>query len=302
MYSSPPVTIGIPTFNRPELLRRALQCVARQHYPSLRVIVADNCSPGTQVDGVVEEFRVAIPGLEYVKHKENIGALKNFFFVLGMATGKYFMWFADDDEISDNFVSSLVGLIEADDKAVSATGNWVLMGPNNVERRMKTSSFRADSVFQRLVAYVWHADDSFFYGLHRLETLRQAQYCNYWWPNQDVLYNWAYVFLLDMVSRGRILVHPDLSVRFVNHEYTAKNYGANESIVLRLPKVILRRLNVHYLYLNKIGHNLGRLFVVPFAFVSLVSLARELAGVFGKVFVRIGQRLFKSGPVLFRRL
>ena len=39
---TPLVTIGIPTFNRPELLARALTSVAKQDYANLQVLVADN--------------------------------------------------------------------------------------------------------------------------------------------------------------------------------------------------------------------------------------------------------------------
>ena len=72
------VTIGIPTFRRPELLRRALDSVAQQDYQPLEVIVADNATEGHEVDAVIAAFRDRIDGLRYVRHETNIGAVDNF--------------------------------------------------------------------------------------------------------------------------------------------------------------------------------------------------------------------------------
>ena len=42
----PLVSVGIPTFSRPEELRKALECICRQEYSQLEIIVGDNASPG----------------------------------------------------------------------------------------------------------------------------------------------------------------------------------------------------------------------------------------------------------------
>ena len=95
--NEPLVSIGIPTYNRPQLLARALESVARQDYPNLAVTVADNATPGSETGEVVESFRGRIVNLQYHRHPSNIGALANFQFLLDGAQGEYFMWLADDD-------------------------------------------------------------------------------------------------------------------------------------------------------------------------------------------------------------
>jgi Glycosyltransferases involved in cell wall biogenesis len=42
----PLVSIGVPTFNRPEGLRRTLECLTRQTYPTFEIIISDNATPG----------------------------------------------------------------------------------------------------------------------------------------------------------------------------------------------------------------------------------------------------------------
>jgi glycosyltransferase involved in cell wall biosynthesis len=96
------VTIGVPTFNRADGLRRALESIASQTVQVSEVIVSDNCSPGSLNEAVVEEFKSRIPGLRFVKQSFNIGAQNNFLWLLKEAKGTYFMWLADDDELRDS--------------------------------------------------------------------------------------------------------------------------------------------------------------------------------------------------------
>jgi hypothetical protein len=130
--------------------------------------------------------------------------------------------------------------------------------------------------------FIWKADDAFFYGLHRTGVLRQAAFSGYWRPIRNELMNWAYVYLLDMVLRGRVLLPSDRSVQFINHDYTVKSYTAAPHRRARLVfTYVLRRLNVHYLYLVKVRRALGSAVLLPTAVVSLFSLAREFAWFFG---------------------
>ena len=59
MTVQPTVTVCIPTYNRPEMLRASLQSVLWQSYRDIEVIVSDNASV-TDTFEVVESF--ADPG------------------------------------------------------------------------------------------------------------------------------------------------------------------------------------------------------------------------------------------------
>jgi glycosyltransferase involved in cell wall biosynthesis len=221
---TPLVTVGIPTYGRPELLRRALTSVANQDYPNLEVLVADNASPGDATSRVVDACRESIPGIRYDRHEENIGPLRNFMYLLGAARGTYFMWLADDDEISPSYIISLVQALESDVGASSAAGHWLLMRSEVDGRLMPTSSYEQASALARAVHFIWRSDDAFFYALHRTDILRKARFRGYTWPNRGVLQNWAYVYLMDVVLRGRVLLARDGSALFINHDYTTKSY------------------------------------------------------------------------------
>ena len=98
------VSVGIPTYNRPEGLRRTLECITRQTYKNLEIIVSDNCSPVSQTEEVVRESIAKDSRIHYFRQQKNMGPTFNFKFVLEKATGEYFMWAADDDEWESFFI------------------------------------------------------------------------------------------------------------------------------------------------------------------------------------------------------
>lgn len=102
--NQPLVSVGIPTYNRPEGLRRTLECVTNQSYANLEIIVSDNCSQGKDTQDVVKEFTDKDPRVKYYRQDKNEGGAFNFKFVLEKAVGKYFAWIADDDEWDAFFV------------------------------------------------------------------------------------------------------------------------------------------------------------------------------------------------------
>jgi len=102
--SKPLVSVGIPAYNRPGGLRRTLESITGQTYRNLEIIVSDNCSPDPNVEHIAREFQKLDNRVQYFRQTENTGAANNFRFVLGKARGEYFMWAADDDFISEDFI------------------------------------------------------------------------------------------------------------------------------------------------------------------------------------------------------
>jgi len=114
MFGQPLVSVGIPTFNRPEGLERTLQCISRQTYKNLEIIVSDNCSPTEATRNVIKTFIEKDSRIQYFRQRENRGAVFNFSFVLQKASGEYFMWASDDDEWLPNYVEDCLSYFEND--------------------------------------------------------------------------------------------------------------------------------------------------------------------------------------------
>ena len=108
----PLVSIGIPTYNRPLGLHRALTSITAQTYPHFEVIVSDNCSPGTETQEVVARFMEQDKRIRYVRQPSNIGMFNNFKFVFEAAQGEYFAWLADDDIRDETFLEKCLDVFE----------------------------------------------------------------------------------------------------------------------------------------------------------------------------------------------
>ncbi len=102
------VSIGLPTYNRPDSLERALEIITSQTYPNIEIIVSDNASPDAKVRRIVEEFSQRDSRMRYYRQTQNTGVLFNAEYVLRMAKGEYFTWFSDDDWRSPEFIEILV--------------------------------------------------------------------------------------------------------------------------------------------------------------------------------------------------
>ncbi len=106
------VSVGLPTYNRPESLKLALDIITSQTYRNLEIIVSDNASPDSRVKEVVEEFSLRDSRIKYYRQEQNRGLLFNAEFVLKKSQGEYFMWISDDDWRSPEFIEILVAELE----------------------------------------------------------------------------------------------------------------------------------------------------------------------------------------------
>jgi glycosyltransferase involved in cell wall biosynthesis len=201
----PLVSVGIPTYNRPEGLRRTLECITNQTYANLEIIVSDNCSPDPQVVNVVNEFKQVDSRIRFYRQDENIGAQHNFKFVLGQSTGKYFMWAADDDKWNDFYIAELVNCLET-------------LGPQYVAANFEAQYFdRNGNLFEFFEEGKPFYDFFDTNAFNRITHMLKFNYGNiiYSLYNRDVLQNGNLIyadneipFLLQIIQRGNWCVLP----------------------------------------------------------------------------------------------
>jgi len=109
MGNSPPlISVGVLSYKRPHLLCHALDSIARQTYQNLEVIISDNGSNDPGIREVVAKFTESHPAARVFFHEKNRGAFWNFRFALEQATGLLFIWLADDDFWSADFLEKLL--------------------------------------------------------------------------------------------------------------------------------------------------------------------------------------------------
>jgi glycosyltransferase involved in cell wall biosynthesis len=125
---APMVTAIIPTYRRPQMLRRAIRSALAQTYPNLIVAVYDNAS-GDETAAVVAEFAAQDSRVRYHCHPENIGANANFVYAMQHVETPYFSLLSDDDALLPDFYARAVSDLTRFEDALLFAGTTVLVSP-----------------------------------------------------------------------------------------------------------------------------------------------------------------------------
>ena len=202
MSTNPKVSVGIPTYNRPDGVLRTIQQIVAQEYSNIEIIVSNNASPNTIVRPLLDRCAELDPRIRVVHQLENVGIIRNFKFVLSQATGDYFMWAADDDEWDKTFISSCI-LEHLKRKVGTVMPGFFrhnralnIKGPAELPKMEGLNRFLDVMEFYRAMPH------SIFYGLHRRNTIL------WFLEGDDALFDDEY-FLVRQVLHNGIFTVPE---------------------------------------------------------------------------------------------
>ena len=109
--TEPLLTIAIPTFNRPKLLKEALYSAVNQSRKTLyEIIIIDNSYQEEiikNVDQLINSFS-QYKNISFYRNKTNIGMFGNWNQCLKKAKGKYITLLNDDDLLDFHFVENVI--------------------------------------------------------------------------------------------------------------------------------------------------------------------------------------------------
>ena len=54
--TEPLVSVGLPCYNRPETLKRAIDCMLNQTYRNIELLISNDCSPNPEVYRLLDEY------------------------------------------------------------------------------------------------------------------------------------------------------------------------------------------------------------------------------------------------------
>ncbi|MBN1168115.1 MAG: glycosyltransferase family 2 protein [Methanospirillaceae archaeon] len=224
----PLVSVGIPTYNRPEGLRRTLNCITGQTYKNLEIIVSDNCSLGPETERVVREFMGRDSRIQFFQQNENMGVAFNFQFVLEKATGEYFMWAADDDEWLPEFIMTNINNIGGAGSCMTnyITRNRIL----NFDRYNKKPCLTGNDRYNDLKSFLFNLYPGMVYGLHRRVTIK--------WVEKSSFFDfWDCFFSFRQILDNSFIVLPKyLFISGIdNCEYIYKPYTQKKKECLNIP-------------------------------------------------------------------
>jgi glycosyltransferase involved in cell wall biosynthesis len=197
------VSVGIPTYNRPNGLKRTLNCITNQTYQNIEIIISDNSSTDPGVEAVVRKFQQTYNNIQYFKQPKNQGAIFNFGFVLEQAQGKYFMWAADDDEWEPEFIEICLNYFDKESILVVPKMIVLYRGSRLTEPITLPNMTKHNSRIENLNLFLDNLAPSMIYGLFK----REALVDNY----ESLFFDFSdCYFITKILVKGQVITLPNL--------------------------------------------------------------------------------------------
>ncbi|NWA04462.1 glycosyltransferase family 2 protein [Pseudomonas gingeri] len=192
------VTIGMPVYNGAATLSAVLEALLSQTFKEFVLLISDNASTDA-TEEICQRFMERDKRISYVRQPENIGAERNFDYVLQHANTEYFMWAAADDLRSENFLEANLRFLEENKGYLGSTsptrfedGVFDPIGMGDQTRDEDDPMQRIDNFFG-----VWHSNGR-YYSLFRRDAIKD-------WRAADMCFlasDWF--FVMSLLRKGKL--------------------------------------------------------------------------------------------------
>lgn len=131
----PLVSILIPTYNRPEYFKLALESAINQTYKNIEIIICDNSNNDETMKLVKNEYMTKYNNIKYEKNNENLGQIGNLQKLFDLAQADYINYLMDDDLFKNNKIEKMMNhFIDDLDKNISLiTSSRTIINENGNE-------------------------------------------------------------------------------------------------------------------------------------------------------------------------
>jgi len=119
------LSIIIPTYNRPNLIGRAIKSVLAQTYQNFEIVIVDS-SPDNDTEKAVHSFNEKRIKYIHNKKRTNTAASRNQGVRESSQNSKYIAFLDDDDEFLPQFLEKTVEVLEEKEDIAMATSNLEL--------------------------------------------------------------------------------------------------------------------------------------------------------------------------------
>ena len=129
--AEPLITVIIPTFRRPKLLRRAISSVLNQTFSAFRICVYDDAS-NDNTQEIVTELAETDSRVNYYCHEQNIGDVANFNYGLKKVNTPFFSFLSDDDLLLPHFFEVAMQSLSANPDVMFYAGLTIQVDDNKI--------------------------------------------------------------------------------------------------------------------------------------------------------------------------
>ena len=255
------VTLGITSYKRPEQLKKLLINLQKQSFKDFEILVSINgYAELKKIDQAKTNAYLEIynsnkynKNINFKFQNENIGIIENHFYLLSNCKTEYFMWLADDDQISEKCIETLYKIMDEDKSIVSAVPVWEYVDSKHLHKLIIPSNFSQKNFFFRFISYCSYSDDAFFNSLHRTKMLKNCSFPGFWKINSKTVSRWAYLFIVDIIIQGRVYFCDNSDAKWINYEYTKKYYNKDEADKIKRYLInLLKTINIYTVYFLKL--------------------------------------------------
>jgi len=168
---TPEVTIAIPTYNRADLLPRALESALSQTYKDIEVVVCDDGSTDT-TQASLANYRD--DRLRVISQPRNVGMFENMNTCLGSARGAYYLMLSDDDFLEPICLEALLQPWCKYEGLSMVYGQWWYHSSNGRELQVSAGP-EVESGFSYISGYWQGKRPTILHGvLFRTEDIRRV--------------------------------------------------------------------------------------------------------------------------------
>lgn len=114
---NPLVSVLIPVYNRRKIIDQTIECILKQTYSNIEVIIGDNCSTDGTFDYIKSKYNDKKNFIIF-QNSCNLGPVKNWIECFKRARGEYIKVLWSDDAISFQFIEQAVKALEMNREAV----------------------------------------------------------------------------------------------------------------------------------------------------------------------------------------
>lgn len=208
----PLVSIGMPTYNGVRYICEAIESLLAQDYPNFELIISDNGSTD-ETPRICRKYADRNPRIVFYRSETNRGLVYNYNNLLTLASGKYFMWAADDDTREHDYISQCVAHLESHPETVLCHSLIGIIDARSCLQSVKDQPMRVEaaSAFRRHRTLLRDVNSVFpIYGIMRTEVAKSTR-------RIQSYYGSDYGFVSEIALRGNIFQIPRVLFRFRIH-------------------------------------------------------------------------------------
>jgi glycosyltransferase involved in cell wall biosynthesis len=197
------ISVGMPLYNAEKYLEQSLDCLLRQTYSQLEIIISDNGSTDKTMQ-IVKDYAARDSRIKIFEQPENIGPIPNFHFVLAKATGNYFMWRSYDDWSDDTYIEELCSVLDENKEIDLAIARIIQSDGNTELGETKLNEWKpVDGNVFSTAKLLRSSHPSWIYGLFRREeALHSMENAIALFPH---VWGCDHLILFPFVSQNRVM-------------------------------------------------------------------------------------------------